>query len=252
MRKVLLFLVVLSALSLGVSAVAAQDATPIEYGQTVEGTISNQSYEFRYTFKGNEGDLIAITMDRGSEDSSLDATLILRDSNGDPLATNDDFRYPLSLIVYELPAQGEYTILATRSGGSTGSSDGDYFLKLELVDPLTSGSQLEATIYSDYTKQVSTIAYLVPEESGPVEITFSQELSDLYGSLRISETPDWASDVTSSYYETVVELSDSARVTNATLTVDLQAGHVYVLSVDVAFSSFSFDVDEATVTVSIG
>jgi hypothetical protein len=250
MRKVLILLVAVFMLSLGLSTVAAQDATPIEYGQTVEGTVDNSTYEVEYTFTGSAGDLVAITMNRLDTDSQIDAALVLRKGSF-LVATNDDFSYPLSLIVVQLPDDGDYTILATRSGGATGSTEGDFYLKVELVEPLASGSTVEATLFSDYEKQVPSVFYLAPEEDGPVKISYSQEIGELYGSLRIQETPDWANDPSNSYYTYVLDLGDTNRVTDATFSLDLQAGHIYILSINVAFGSYSFNSEDATVTLSV-
>jgi hypothetical protein len=155
------------------------------------------------------------------------------------------------LVVVQLPEDGDYTILATRSGGATGSSEGDYYLTVEKVEPLASGSTVEATLYSDYEKQVPSVFYLVPEEDGPVKLSYSQEISDLYGSLRIQETPDWSNDPSDSYYTYVLDLGDTTRVSDATFSLDLQAGHIYVIAINVGFGSYSFDTEEATVTLTV-
>ncbi|MEZ4669467.1 MAG: hypothetical protein R3E39_16290 [Anaerolineae bacterium] len=248
MRKTLLFTLMAAVLLslLGMSMVAAQDKTPITFGEYVEGSITNKDYEFKYTFEGEKGQIVAVEMLPTPGTYDLDPYIILRDSDGDVLAENDDFGYPLSLVVAELPANETYTILATRSSGSTGTSEGSYWLKASLVEPVTSGAKIEATIVSDSEKATPNYYIMRPESSGPLTVGFSQDISDLFASVKVST---W----NTSYggEDTIAELDNTAKVTNASFTVDLDGGTFYVLRVDRAFGSYSFVVDEATVKVTL-
>lgn len=248
MRKTVLFTLMAAALLMvmGMSVTAAQDKTPIEFGEYVEGEISNKDYEFKYTFEGEKGQLISVEMLPTPGTYDLDPYIILRDSDGDVIAENDDFGYPLSLVVAELPANETYTILATRSSGSTGSSEGGYWLRVNKVEPVTSGAKLEATITSDSEKETPNYYILRPEKSGPVTIGFSQDVNELFASVKVST---WNLDFGGE--DTVAELGNTARVSQASLTVDLEADTFYVLRVERSFSSYSFDVEEATVQVTV-
>src|SRR5574337_1217495 len=119
MRKVFIVgFILLTLLSvLGISAVAAQDKTPIEFGQWVEGTLSDATYEAKYTFSGTKGQIILVEMIPKPGTYDLDPALVLRNSDGDIIGQNDDFSYPLSVVVAELASDDTFTVLATRSGG---------------------------------------------------------------------------------------------------------------------------------------
>lgn len=73
--------------------------------------------EQRYTFEGKAGQQITITLE--SED--FDPVLVLTNSAGDEVATNDDFGGTLnSAIIVTLPRQDTYTVVARSFGGQGG------------------------------------------------------------------------------------------------------------------------------------
>ena len=79
--------------------------------------------EASYTFDGNEGQAVTITLD--SDD--FDPVLSLFDSVGNEIATNDDFGGTLnSAIILTLPADDTYTVIARSYSGQ----GGDYSVKV--------------------------------------------------------------------------------------------------------------------------
>lgn len=120
-------------------SVFAQDATPIEYGQTIEGSLTAEAPEQFFTFTGSAGDAIDISL----SSPDFDTYLFLFDSAGTELETNDDGGEGLNsrLIGYELPADGEYTIRATSFGYRDSEADriaiGDFTLSLNTIDLTT-------------------------------------------------------------------------------------------------------------------
>ena len=109
------------------------EVIPVDYGQTVQGTIDDDNYEVHYTFDGRAGDVIAIDLQQVSGD--FDAYLRLLDSSGAELTTNDDARSGdagtnARIEDFSLPADGTYTIVATRFQGQMGTSSGEYSLSL--------------------------------------------------------------------------------------------------------------------------
>jgi len=248
MRKVFIsgfiLLVLLSAMG-AAGVVAAQDKKPLEMGQWVEGTLTADTYEAKYTFTGTKGQLILVQMIPKPGTYDLDPDVVLRNSDGDILGQNDDYSYPLAVVVSELPADGTYTVLATRSGGKTGTSTGDYWVRADAVDPLTPGTKLDVTLHSDSSKATPNVYVIRPTSSGPVKVGFNQKIGDLYASLNIGQ---WTDD---SYPTSVMSLSDTTKVSAATFSVDLEANTIYVLVVDQGFGSYSSNPTDATVTVTI-
>lgn len=248
MRKMFLFVLVIFALlaSLGLSAVMAQEATPLPFGEYVEGELSSSTYEVFYSFEGSAGDVVSIEMFPKPGTYDLDPYIFLRDPSGQNIGENDDFGYPLSLVVAELPADGTYTILATRSGGSTGSSEGAYWIRVNQVELATPGSTYEATIQSDSEQDTPNLYFLRPAESGPVTIGFSQTVGDLFASVQVVTM-----DEDFGFAETVAELGNTSKVSSASMTLELEGGKLYVIRVDRSFLSFVFEESEATVTITI-
>jgi hypothetical protein len=115
------------------------EAEAIEYGDTVEGEITDDQFAVVYSFEGEEGDVVTITMVDTSRNGELDPYLILLDENGEVIAENDDAergaRLPDDLdsqiAEFELPEDGVYTIVATRYQFEDGAGEGEFELTLE-------------------------------------------------------------------------------------------------------------------------
>jgi hypothetical protein len=115
---------------------AASDGGVIAYGDTVTGSLSDDTPEQLWMFEGLAGDIVTITM-IAEDSNALDPRLYLfaegRTSTFDELAENDDAedssigRRNAQIVAFELPADGNYIIEATRFG----SGAGRYTLTLE-------------------------------------------------------------------------------------------------------------------------
>lgn len=104
--------------------------TSIAYGETARGTIDETTPAITYEFQGTAGDTVTIAMSRTGGD--LNSYLYLLDESGQLLfedndsgADNGDAR-----IVFSLPADGIYLIVATRLGQAQGGSSGSFLLEL--------------------------------------------------------------------------------------------------------------------------
>lgn len=108
---------------------------PIQFGATQSANLSSQQYERFYAFDARQNDLITISMARGGS-GDLDSFLYLTDSGFTPLAEDDDSGegQNAKIIDYRIPADGRYTIIATRYDGNIGTTSGEYRLSLELLD----------------------------------------------------------------------------------------------------------------------
>lgn len=110
--------------------VVQSDGDEIAYGDIIEGELSNNAEGVRYTFEGEMGDEVSITL----ESDDFDAYLILYDEDGNELTFNDDFGGSTdSRISGLLPYSGSYTILVTSFNSvTTGVGvSGEYTLTLE-------------------------------------------------------------------------------------------------------------------------
>lgn len=114
---------------------------PITPNVPVQGALTLDNALDVYTFDGTAGQIVTITMQR-SPGSILDTNVFLLSEAGIQLANNDDApagsfvgatdRTTDSLISgFTLPADGEYTIVASRFGTFFGGTSGAYQLTLQ-------------------------------------------------------------------------------------------------------------------------
>lgn len=109
---------------------AAGNATPIAYGETRQGNIDAAATTAVYRFLGTAGDIVTITMRRGGGD--LDSYLYLLDGDGQLLFEDNDSGGANgdAQIIFELPADGAYVIVATRLGQAQGTTSGGFVVEL--------------------------------------------------------------------------------------------------------------------------
>jgi hypothetical protein len=153
----------------------------LSYGDVTTGTITNEVYEYRYTFEAQKGDVITISMVALQRVQGLDGYLTLLAPNGAQLVVNDDFNslqgYDPAIANYEIPADGVYTIIASRFNGVAGTTFGDFELTLTrneatvitpeptfTVIPLAYGDRAEG----DITDDAFYVAYQFVGQAGDV------------------------------------------------------------------------------------
>lgn len=120
----------------GMARAQGPEPHPIAYGETVSGTLDDAHYEERWAFDGQRGDLIRVAMARTADvPGGLDGYLLLIGPDGTVLAEVDDTGDSVmpTLQAYALPADGPYTLVATRFGFANGFSGGNYTLTVERI-----------------------------------------------------------------------------------------------------------------------
>jgi hypothetical protein len=132
-RSLLILLVLLT----GAALAAAQDPAdtayvgPIGYGQTVEDTITVNAIFDWWQLTMRRGDSIRVEMQAAG---GLEPLLGLLDADQNLVSRSEDgLADGLVALTYEVPADGLYTIVATRVGNANGSSAGSYSLRLMLL-----------------------------------------------------------------------------------------------------------------------
>jgi len=93
----------------------AQTITPIEYGDTLNGELTDDQFEQAYTFRADAGDVIQIELIALDE---FDPILYLEDPQGREMMRNDDDVFASNIrnpTLYDviIPADGWYTVFAT-------------------------------------------------------------------------------------------------------------------------------------------
>lgn len=107
-------------------------AIGLNSGESIPGSITPQNKFDLYTFEGQVGDLVTISMNRTS--GTLDTLLFLLDPFGIEIATNDDSNDTTNSLInnVRLSQDGTYTIVATHFGTIYGGTIGGYDLALRL------------------------------------------------------------------------------------------------------------------------
>lgn len=168
-------------------------AGEITYGDVLIFEISNRDTSAEYTFFGERGDVVTISM--MSLHENLDTMLFLYGPTGALFAANDDNGDTTDSEIpgYELPMSGIYTIVATRYGGESFGSSGDFELALRLHETpvsrppagdvtLTEGSSLEdgSVVQADIDQDHHEVRYTFDGQAGQ-EVTVTMSAID--GSL---------------------------------------------------------------------
>jgi hypothetical protein len=142
---------ILAVMGSALPVLAQGDVTTIEAGTLISGAITTDAPEILYTFEGEAGDTITISM--WAVDPGLDSYLILMLPDGTEIARDDDSGGNLNSLIgpFSLPEDGAYTVKATRFGGLDGSSTGGFELQLLNVEvaPLTPNEQYTVELNDD-------------------------------------------------------------------------------------------------------
>lgn len=112
---------------------SADLALPLLSGIPAQGEITNDSSVQFYSFEGKRDDVVNIRMNRLS--GGLDAFLALLNPQQVEIATDDDSGGGKNALIegYVLPADGTYTIIATRFDRAQGTSVGKYRLQVDVI-----------------------------------------------------------------------------------------------------------------------
>jgi len=165
------------------SAALAQGEQTITFGQTVEGVLSSETGTVEYTFAGEQGQFVRITM---LQVDSMDPYLRLLDADGNVLAEDDDSAGSLNSRIgpYRLPANGTYTIVATSLGGRDA---GTFTLSLDTVtvQRIEYGQRITGELNPDEPQ----VEYSFSAEAGDVvSIDLESDDFDAYLTLKSAAT----------------------------------------------------------------
>lgn len=160
-------------------AVRAQGNT-LQYGDVVDGEITNEAFELEYTFTGAANDLVIVRMwSEGFENVLTLPALALSTADNQLLGSTTDHSSIMdAILVATLPADGDYKILATRMDGSAGQTVGTFKLSVLKPEALTPGQPVTGSISSE------DVAFYLVDAQGPFVLayqrtggTFSPEVS---------------------------------------------------------------------------
>jgi hypothetical protein len=142
---------------------AAQTAIALSINQTLDDEITNDSFTRYYAFDARRDDLLTVRMNRLS--GSLDAFLVITDSNLQELVSDDDGGGGQNAQIqsFRVPEDGRYYVLATRLDRENGTTVGRYRLEFQSLGNAFDGVPPEIQRISFGTTITGRIDDLVPE-----------------------------------------------------------------------------------------
>jgi hypothetical protein len=176
-----IFLCVFALLLIGAS-VMAQTAEPIDFGDTVDGSLTAETESLEYTFEAELGQYITVTMIA----DNFDAYLRLNDSKGNEVASNDDGAGNLNARIgpFKLPFNDTFTIVAT---SLSGTASGDFTVSLATAE--ISNIEYTQTVDGELTTAQAAVTYNFTGETGDsVSIAMNSDAFDSY--LRLASAAD--------------------------------------------------------------
>lgn len=155
----------------GTVLLAQEDYIPIVYEQTLAGSLTNEAFRQLYVFEGRQGEVITVRM--VTIEGDLDPVLVLVDQRGQGVAYSDDDGDGRAALIniFELPASGQYFIIATRFGHEHGLTTGSYEVSLSRQGVnIPGGSSLEYgdTIIGEIAPEQSQVVYYFSGRRGEV------------------------------------------------------------------------------------
>lgn len=149
----------------------SQSGGQITFGQEVRGSIDDEQFRVLYTFSGEQGQVVSLSMRRESGD--LDPYLILMTGPGVVVSVSDDGEGRDAVISSQnLPSTGDYVIVATRFGHEHGTTGGEFTLRLDILGSSTTivGNTLRygAPVIGQITDDNWEAIYLLPARRGDV------------------------------------------------------------------------------------
>ena len=237
LRRTMLFVVVLLLVFFTSLIASAQDE--LSYGDSADSEITDKEFEVEFTFEGSEGDVVVITLAPEDDFDGLnEPMLLLLDEEGDDLATVESSYNTISLI-YELPGDGTFTVIATRSDGRSGEAVGPFTLSLDLAQELFVDEPITDSTTNESAK------YYVIRPSGSFGVLYTYESGDFH--------PEVTANIIGEPFYSSTNLEELARVDGdgldqAIFTVSTSED-IVIVRVGMSDFGFAFDTEEVEFTV---
>ena len=247
---------------------------PINLGEQAQGLITNENYFQTYTFEGLANQIISIDMT--ALNGSLDTLLLVMNASGNIIADNDDVvpaeNTNSSINALILPADGVYTIMATRYGKDVGGTEGEYTLSM-------SGSDIPAELLNSGLPPGNIQIFLQWDTNADLQLLVRDPFGDTVfndepavrsggrlvetGNINCTQTADDAPPIYYTYwpentflnpgsYEVEVQYRsecEDVRPVVATLNIVVDGELIYTDNIPIEFNEryvTSFSIDGAT------
>lgn len=164
MKRIMMLTLIIALLGLALPLTQAQE--PLVFDEPVTGEVTNQQFEVPYIFSAEAGEVIVAYLEKIDFDSGYDnPAIILLDASNSVLASLSSY-YDMT-FAYQLPEDGDYTLIVSRRDGRTGESEGGYVLLATRPEAL-SESLIEMTLSSEQAQ------YFTYTTSEPFSVNYSK------------------------------------------------------------------------------
>ena len=237
MKKMTYSLITLLLCFVLAGVAAAQE--PLTAGEPVEGEITDSIFTVEYSYKGSADEVIRVILDPVDVLSDLrQPSLILLDPSGKELVRYDS--YGTTEIFWNLPADGTYTIIATRTDDAESDDTGNYTLVVESLETL----ELNAAVERVFNEGDSV--YFIYRSEADFDVRYTRDGSYV---LQIS-----VNQINSDIVEGTLDAYGVAlgkSLTKATFGT-FAGGEMYVIGVEEPLFNFYFgEVEPTTVTIEL-
>lgn len=243
MKRLTILLIVLALVLMALPMANAQGTAGdgvLEFGETERGEISNETFEVEYTFTGTAGQVVVIQMLPVDEFGDLSSPgIILLDSANTVLGAHDTFGN--LTFAAQLPADGDYTVIATRRDGRSGDSFGEYDISLFEPPVLADGETLEGSVSSE------TTAFFAYSTMAPFELAYNITTGDFNPAVYVNVIDE------DGRLDEVIRL-EGEQLVGGSVIVQPESETVattYVITVTEGFFDFNFDEVNANYTLTV-
>jgi hypothetical protein len=237
------FLILTLILAASLSAVHAQEENVIT---TFEGEMTEDEFEFEYTFDAEEGQVIAALFTDVSESLTITApTMRLENPAGDIIAdsTVNFFSFGNISLFAEANTTGTYTLTVNRMDEEDGTDVGEFTVDIVSVPYLEAGSVVEGSVATG-----QPAGYYAVSSSTPWGASMVKGEGDMSLGLSVNSIDSQAGTLT----ELAVASGD--ELTEATLGI-FESEDTYIVRVGEPSTffgiSFSFEDTSASYTIEL-
>lgn len=240
MRRLATIALVLALVMVGGSLVARAQGGALQYGDVVDGELTNDAYEVEYTFTGAADDVVVIRMWTEGFDNVVNSPALALASADNTVigSTADHISISDASLVATLPADGEYKILATRVDGAAGDSVGTFKLTVLKPEVLAPGQAVSGTLTSEEKR------YYLVNADGPFSLSYERTSGTFAPEVSLNVVSDVGD------MDSQAALSGSI-VTAGSLDIDPGGQAMFVVLLQEALWDFNFDVVSAEYTLTL-
>jgi hypothetical protein len=212
----------------------------LQYGSLITAEMTNEQFEFNYTFDGKVNDVVVIAIKAVDPLGEFYTNILtLKNEAGEVLAEYRGFSR--NEIFTQLPESATYTITVTRPDGAAGTDVGEFTLSIDSIPLVEIGASLSDTISSE-----GNAHYYAYSGDTDFYISYSKSAGDFFPEVSVNTIGVIDND---GQLSAVGSMSGGMFVIGSIGT--FTGGRLYIIEVDEALFDFNFSEVTADYTIDI-